>query len=160
MKEGYVFKKVMVLAVGLSLAITGFIPLQGAQAALRPRVIEVQNDPGGELAVRVEEIQRLRASGSQVRIVSGYCNSACTMYLGLPNTCVNRNVSFGFHGPMSQFYGMALPPDDFEYWSGVMASYYPGAIRAWFLSEARYTTVGLIKVSGRELIGLGVRECQ
>ncbi|WP_460273033.1 hypothetical protein [Celeribacter sp. ULVN23_4] len=133
---------------------------QGAFAGQTSRVIEVRNDPGGVLAERVREIERMRASGLQVRIVDGYCNSACTMYLGVPNSCISKNVSFGFHGPMSQFYGMALPPDDFEYWSGVMASYYPRAIQDWFLKEARFTTVGLIKVSGRELIKLGVRECR
>lgn len=132
---------------------------QDAVAGQTSRVIEVRNDPGGILAERVREIERIRASGVQVRIVDGYCNSACTMYLGVPNTCASEKVSFGFHGPMSQFYGMALPPDDFEYWSGVMASYYPRAIQDWFLKEARFTTVGLIKVSGRELIKLGVREC-
>ncbi|WP_417241625.1 hypothetical protein [Celeribacter sp.] len=147
--------KAVIVAVALG---TAQMP-QIAQAAQARSVITIRNDPGGRLDTRINEINRIRQSGAQVRIVGGYCNSACTMYLGLPNTCVSRNVSFGFHGPMSQFYGMALPPDEFEYWSGVMASYYPGAIRSWYLQDARYVTVGLRSVSGRDLIRLGVREC-
>lgn len=151
----------MMQGVGLAVLFASggvFIPQQ-VDAAKARSVLNVRNDPGGELSVRVEQIKAIRAAGTQVRIVGGFCNSACTMYLGLPNTCVSRNVSFGFHGPMSQFYGMALQPDQFEYWSGVMGAYYPRQIRAWYMHEARYTTVGIKKVSGRELIRLGIQEC-
>ncbi|WP_417250034.1 hypothetical protein [Celeribacter sp.] len=129
--------------------------------AAQPRsAMIVRNDPGGRLADRVAQIDRIRASGTAVRIEGGYCNSACTMYLGLPNTCVSRTATFGFHGPMSQFYGMALPPDEFEYWSRVMAAYYPEELRDWYLREARYTTIGMKTVSGQTLIRMGVRECR
>lgn len=148
--------------VGALIALSLIIGLWGQMSeAAQPRsAMIVRNDPGGRLSDRVVEIDRIRSSGTPVRIEGGYCNSACTMYLGLPNTCVSRRASFGFHGPMSQFYGVALPPDQFEYWSQVMASYYPAQLRRWYLREARYTTVGLHKVSGRTLIRMGVRECR
>ncbi len=138
--------------------IIAFLPGR-AYATQTRAVLIIGNDPGGRLETRIKEIKDLRANHTQVRITHGYCNSACTLYLGLRNTCVSRDVSFGFHGPMSQFYGLALPPDAFEYWSGVMAAHYPASIRAWYLSDARYTTVGLRQLSGRELIKRGVREC-
>lgn len=148
--------------VGAVLALTLVFGMSGGpMKAAQPRsALVVRNDPGGKLSERVEQLNRIRLNGTQVRIESGYCNSACTMYLGLPNTCISRNVTFGFHGPMSQFYGMALPPDEFEHWSQVMASYYPSPLRDWYLREARYTTVGLRKVAGRTLIAMGVRECR
>ena len=146
-------------AFAIGVSVVSMTAPDGAMAIQSRGVLVVQNDPGGRLSDRVAQIQQIRASGTQVRITGGYCNSACTMYLGLPNTCISKRVSFGFHGPMSQFYGMALPRDQFEYWSGVMAAHYPSSIRGWFMNEARHTLVGLKTVSGRELVRLGVREC-
>lgn len=114
----------------------------------------VRNDSGGVLDERVTEIAHLRATGEQVRI-GGYCNSACTMYLGLPNACVSPRAVFGFHGPMSQFYGMPLLADEFEHWSRVMASHYPEPIRTWYMQEARYALTDTRDVTGRTLIKLG-----
>ncbi len=147
-------------ALLLGAALTAIQLPQTTQAAQSQSAITIRNDSGGSLQLRINEINRLRQSGTQVRIVGDYCNSACTMYLGLPNTCVSRSVTFGFHGPMSQFYGVALAPDEFEYWSGIMASYYPQAVRSWYMHDARYTLVGLRSVSGSELIRLGVPECR
>ncbi len=119
----------------------------------------VGNDPGGRLDRRVELIRRLRATGTSVRITGAYCNSACTMYLGLPNACVAPTTVFGFHGPSSQIYGVGLAPAEFERWSRVMADHYPSPIRGWFLREARYVIVGMSQVRGSDLIRLGVRSC-
>ncbi|NEX45325.1 hypothetical protein [Pseudotabrizicola algicola] len=121
-------------------------------------VAVIQNDLGGNMEARLQTIARMRASGTRVEI-RGTCASACTMYLGLPNTCVSRGSRLGFHGPQSQYYGISLPPEEFEYWSRVMADHYPGAIRSWFLSEARYTTMDIITLSGAEVIRLGARPC-
>lgn len=147
------------LTLVLAVAVVGSAPLD-LEAAQPKRAITVRNDPGGSLSARVAQINQIRASGTQVRITGGYCNSACTMYLGLPQTCVSRNASFGFHGPMSQFFGVPLPPDQFEYWSQLMASYYPTPLRRWYLNKARYTTTGIEKVPGKTLIQMGVRECR
>ena len=81
------------------------------------------------------------------------------MFLSLPNACVAQSSRLGFHGPQSQFYGVPLPPDDLEYWSRVMADHYPGAIKAWFMQEARRTTTKLITISGTQAIKMGARAC-
>lgn len=103
-------------------------------------------------------IKALRNEWRRVEI-RGQCASACTMYLGLPNTCVTRASQLGFHGPQSQYYGISLRPDQFEYWSHVMASNYPAPIARWFLAEARETTMGLITISGAQAIKMGAQAC-
>lgn len=130
----------------------------GADAA--GRVMVVRNDRGGDVKTRIAEIERLRREGARIELRGKFCASSCTMYLGLPNACVDRNTTFAFHGPSSGLYGIALPDDQFEHWSRVMASYYPQPLRNWFLREGRMVTVGFHKKSGAELIRMGVPECR
>lgn len=124
-----------------------------AQTALIVRV-----DLGGSLEERLSLITALRSDGRRVEI-RGQCASACTLFLGLPNACVTRASQLGFHGPQSQYYGISLPPDQFEYWSRVMASNYPAPIARWFMAEARKTTMGLITISGAQAIQMGAHPC-
>lgn len=140
-------------------ALTAGLILPTALASQSIAPLRVFNDPGGSLPHRVQEVARLRSSGRPVEIRSGYCNSACTLYLGLPSTCIGRQASFGFHGPSSSRYGIALPPRQFNYWSTVMADHYPEPLRGWFMREGRQRVVGLYRITGAELIRLGVREC-
>jgi len=114
----------------------------------------VENDPGGVVATRVARVAALGAR--EVRIV-GWCESACTMYLGAENVCVAREARLAFHGP--SFFGMPLPPRDFEYWSRVIAAHYPAPISEWFMERARHRILGHFTLTGDEVIRLGVREC-
>ena len=116
----------------------------------------VRNDLGGDVGVRANRIRAMADAGQSVEIRGSACYSACTMYLGLPRSCISRNTQFGFHRP--SFYGAALPPDQFEFWSQVIAAHYPPAIKSWYLSQGRYSA-NLQMLSGAQLIGLGVPEC-
>ncbi|NEX45220.1 hypothetical protein [Pseudotabrizicola algicola] len=127
-----------------------------ASAAVPQTIIE--NDPGGSLVDRLTALASLRQTGHRVEIV-GWCASACTLYLGLPGACVRPSARLGFHGPQSQFYGVSLPPDDFEHWSRVMADHYPPQLRAWFMRDARNTTMGVVQITGAQAIQLGARQC-
>ena len=128
-----------------------------AKRALEPLI--VRDDFGGALHTRVIALDNLRKLGQRVEIHGKFCRSACTMYLGLAETCISENVKFGFHGPSSQTYGISLSPVEFERWSQVMASYYPEPIRQWFLRTGRNVTVGFYEITGRELIDIGVPKC-
>lgn len=130
---------------------------QGRSAALP--VIVVRHDPGGAIDVRAREIAILRERRAQVEI-RGDCWSSCTMYLGLPDTCVSRNAVLGFHGPSSPTYGIGLSPAEFEHWSQVMADHYPEALREWFMRTGRMTTTGFQRFRGADLIRLGIRPCR
>lgn len=146
------------LASVLAFAVTGLLFVTAAVQA--QAIMRVGNDHGGSVAERITQINRIRATGTRVEIRDGYCQSACTMYLGLNNVCVGPSARFGFHGPaINARAGLAMMPDEFEYWSQLMANYYPPQLRGWFLSTARYEIFGIIDVSGAELIRLGIPEC-
>jgi hypothetical protein len=136
------------LAAGL-----GLMPIE-AHAA--PGVKVVQSDMGGDVGARANQIEAMRRNGQSVEIRGAACYSACTMYLSLPNSCVSRNTRFGFHRP--SFYGAALAPDKFEFWSRVIAAHYPAPLQSWYMSDGRYSVAPRL-ISGAEIIRMGVPEC-
>ncbi|WP_176846786.1 hypothetical protein [Roseicitreum antarcticum] len=139
--------------------VQGAMSVPGGQTRVaRDGTIIVERDNGGLLIDRIRYLGALRQSGQRVEI-RGQCISACTLYLGLPQTCVSPDTIMGFHGPQSRLYGIALPPADFEYWSRVMADHYPPALKRWFLAEGRNEIMGVRQIRGSELIRLGAREC-
>jgi hypothetical protein len=60
----------------------------------------ISDDQGGRIADYALRVAKLKKSGERVRI-AGRCDSACTLYLGLPTSqiCVAGGASFGFHLP-------------------------------------------------------------
>ncbi|WP_421704865.1 hypothetical protein [Aliiroseovarius sp.] len=136
-----------------------FTAAHAAQSAARgaDRVIVIRNDRGGLVAKRAEQIRQIRRSGQRVEIRGTLCLSSCTMYLGLPGTCVSPNTTFGFHGPSRS--GRRLSPDEFEYWSALIARHYPAALRDWYMETGRMRITSYYRMSGRELIRLGVPAC-
>ena len=112
----------------------------------------IQNDAGGSVSDRVEAMRHT----SGVRI-AGRCHSACTMYLGLPATCVAETARMGFHSPSTRS-GLPLPRAEWERVTRLMADQYPPALRRWYMGVARHST-DLRVLSGREVIRLGARAC-
>lgn len=126
-----------------------------AQAATKV----VDNDRGGSVSDRVNEIKRLRKSGTKIRI-QGFCASACTLYLGLKNqVCVTETATLAFHGPSTATPGLMLPYDDFQRITAQMASYYPEPLRRWYMKEGRNNIEGLYSFTGAQLIEMGTRRC-
>lgn len=117
----------------------------------------LHSDRGGNLQNRITEIAELRAAGVSIEIRSTECLSACTIYLGLPGTCVARHTSLGFHGP--SYYGAPLSKAKFEYWSQIIGTYYPPPLRRWYLRKGRFRLIGYHRLRGKELARLGVRIC-
>ena len=117
----------------------------------------VRNDRGGLLRERISQLAQLRQESRPVEVRGNICFSTCTMYLGLPNTCVSPNTTFGFHGPSS--YGRALDPTTFNNASRIIADHYPPALRTWYMNTARYSLNNLHRVSGSNIIAMGVRAC-
>lgn len=127
----------------------------GAQT---PRYLVVGNDRGGFLHDRLLELENLERNGVQVRIRGRVCFSTCTMFLGLPGTCVDPDTIFGFHGPSRG--GRRLPQKDFDYFSRVMADYYPEPLKSWFMDKGRNRITGVYRIKGSEIIQMGVPACQ
>jgi hypothetical protein len=141
------------------LAVATLIPAVNAPSraeAQQPFV--VGSDRGGYLHDRLAELENLQRNGIQVEIRGRVCYSTCTMFLGLPGTCVDPDTTFGFHGPSRS--GRRLAPEDFDYFSEVMAAYYPEPLKSWFMNTARNRIYGVHKVKGRELIRMGVPACR
>ena len=132
-------------------------PAQESAATSSSAVMIIGNDDGGLVSRRALEISRILSQGTHVEIRGQSCNSSCTMYLGMPDTCVLPQTSFGFHVP--SHYGRQLSARDFEYGSQVIASHYPDPLRSWYLSEGRTRISDYFRISGSELIRLGVRQC-
>lgn len=109
-------------------------------------------DTGGPVAARLDEMRGMDG----VRI-EGTCLSACTLYLGLPETCVLPSARLGFHSPSTRS-GILLPPGEWDRVTRLMAEQYPAPLADWFLREARHHTE-LVPLSGAQAISLGARPC-
>ena len=120
--------------------------------------IIVNNDDGGLLLPRGDLINKYIREGREVRIVGRYCNSACTMFLAVPNLCVSSRTRFGFHGP--SWYGF-IPAEGYAFEAGslFMARHYPEPIRSWYIEHARFIQSGYKFLTGAELIRHGIRSC-
>ena len=118
----------------------------------------IRYDMGGSVEQRIHEVEKLRASGTSVRI-EGTCVSACTLYLGLAKSCVAPNARLGFHGPRTRLVGIPMPRKDFDRQSLRMATYYPGQIRRWFMTEARMITQDYYTITGAQAAAMGARLC-
>ena len=141
----------------LCCAVVGMLSSGSAPVSAQARTaFIVQSDRGGWLSQRSQEIRQMRATGQRVEL-RGICLSACTMYLSLPNTCVARDASLGFHGPSRN--GRRLSKRDFDHWSRVMADNYREPLRSWFMNTGRHRTWGYHTISGAELIRMGYQQC-
>lgn len=147
---GALFLAALILASGV--ANQGF----AQQSASLPALV-IRYDRGGYVLDRLRQISRLRRSGRKVEITGSVCYSSCTMLLGLPQTCISQRTVFGFHGPSAG--GKPLPREEFEYYSRVMARYYPEPLRDWFMREGRFRIHRLFRIRGSRIIAMGIREC-
>lgn len=114
---------------------------------------DITYDLGGSVQDRLEEIKHLDG----VRIV-GLCVSACTMYLGLPKTCVSEKAKLGFHSPQTKIKTPLLKPD-WEQTTQIIAGHYPKALAEWYLKTARFSSE-VTYLSGKEVIKLGATPCK
>ena len=126
-------------------------------APITKLVYVVNNDRGGVVGHRAQEIAKIQTQHQRVEIRGRVCLSSCTMYLGAGNVCVSPGTKFGFHGPTN--HGRPLKPHQFVYWSEVIASYYPARLRDWYMAKGRYRSEGYYTITGAQLIAMGVSRC-
>jgi hypothetical protein len=82
--------------------------------------------------------------------IDGWCASACTAYLGNPNTCVTPSAQFGFHGPSG---GTAA---ENRRVAQTLARHLPPVLRDWYLTKAASLQGNAhIAISGKELVRIG-----
>ncbi|RNF34950.1 hypothetical protein [Paracoccus methylarcula] len=118
-----------------------------AEIRERAKLIDVVNDKGGNVLEMVKLRERLARSGKRVRI-RGYCRSACTMLITMPNACLGPYARIGFHAPRIPNTSI-IPP----YVDQIMGSYYRNGIRQrWFGGWNR--SLNMTVISARDYVRL------
>ncbi|MDQ7262555.1 hypothetical protein NM680_12190 [Paracoccus sp. PS-1] len=122
-------------------------PEAQAQQRGRGEPIVIMNNRGGNVVEAIRYRNRLAASGRPVE-VRGYCRSACTIYITLPNACLGPNATVGFHAP--RLPGTRIIPPIVD---ELMAQYYRnGILQMW---NARWKhSLQMQKISAREYVRL------
>lgn len=113
-----------------------------------PAPVIVTKDVGGLVRDYQAQTAIYRETDREVRVHE--CHSACTLALSLPNVCVYPDSIFKFH----QAYNELTRQTDYGV-SDQLFDAYPAAVRARLGTLTRKFKV----LRGRELIALGVRDC-
>lgn len=92
-------------------------------------------------------------SGELFRI-QGHCQSACTLFLGIKNVCVERSASLLFHAGHDKQRNVS------QKWTNHMLSAYNGRLRSYLVSNHYVETLAFHTISGSDMIDkFGYREC-
>jgi hypothetical protein len=92
-------------------------------------------------------VAKYNLSGEEFRITE-HCQSACTMFLGIRNACVERNAQLLFHAAQNPA-GTAR-----------MAASYNAALRSYLESHGWLSTPQFHAMSGAQVIAFGYRACR
>ncbi|MDT1060267.1 hypothetical protein RM190_00270 [Paracoccus sp. CPCC 101403] len=132
----------------LTLLLTLLSPLTAeAQSSGRGKPIVILNDKGGNVVKTMNHREKLAASGRPVEI-RGYCRSACTMYITMPNACLGPKATVGFHAP--RIPGTKIIPPVVDQ---LMARYYRNGILRKWNAEWKHS-LKMHKISAREYVRL------
>ena len=133
----------------LALSVAVVAPLSSAPAMAKPQggPIVILNNRGGNVMEAIKYREKLARSGRPVE-VRGYCRSACTIYITLPNACLGPGATVGFHAP--RIPGTTIIPPIVDQ---LMAQYYRGGILRKWNSEWKYS-LKIQKISARQYVRL------
>ena len=113
-----------------------------------PAPVIVYKDVGGLVTDYEAQTEQYRRENREVRLHE--CRSACTLALSLPNVCVYPDAKIKFH----QAYNEITREADLGVSAKLFAAY-PAPVQA----RLGYLTREYRVLSGTELIGLGMRNC-
>ena len=102
---------------------------------------------GGRTVEFAQDVEKYRRSGELFRIV-GHCQSACTMFLALPNVCIVPGARLLFHAGAQPIATQR------------MMNSYNGKLRAYLTARGAMDTPVFHAISGRDMISkFGYRRC-
>lgn len=98
--------------------------------AFKQKSVSIFSNSGGSIGKFAMRAAQLRNSQTLVKF-SGSCDSACTLFLGLPSKqmCVKSGAKFRFHAPMH------ANPRAARFAKTYMMRKYPGWVRSWIRSH-------------------------
>lgn len=112
------------------------VPMQSTAAPFYTpnHVVTIRGDRGGVMLKYALRVKKLERRGSLVRL-GGRCDSACTLYLGMPSkqVCLLPGATFRFHKPYGSTKRNNQVAADF------MMRNYPSWVRAWINSKGGLT---------------------
>lgn len=134
--------------------------LISGQALSAQPPLQIAGDKGGQIIKYALKVKKVERSARSVEF-AGSCDSACTLYLSLPNsqTCIMQGASFGFHLP----YGASSSGNKIAL--DYMWRSYPTWVRSWIRSqgglsgnliimEYSFASRHLDKCTDHEVVGL------
>jgi hypothetical protein len=101
---------IMLLALALSMVMLVYM-VTAAHADTGPQIINIQDDPGGNVGEYYRKYQSLSNAGTEIHF-HGMCGSACTMVLFTEFTgikaCADESAIFAFHKPFAEKDGKVI----------------------------------------------------
>lgn len=114
----------------------GYPQISNTARFLKPRVkvVTIRANSGGNVARFAIRTASMRRDGTNVRF-AGRCDSACTLFLGLPRDqmCVSPGAKFRFHAPTARSARTVAKAQRFLY------AKYPGWVRGWIAANGGLT---------------------
>ena len=136
--------------IGLTLTLAACVATTTAppvEAAPPGKPIVIANNRGGNVIEMVQYRNKLAASGRPVEI-RGYCGSACTILITMPNACLAPDGTVGFHAPRIPNTTIIPPLVD-----EIMARFYRNGILDRWNSTWKHS-LKIQKISAREYVRL------
>jgi len=108
---------------------------------------------GGQFARFDPIVSQYNQSGELFRI-EGHCQSACTLFLGIRNVCIDRNATLLFHAGHDRNKNITASS------TAHMLGAYNASLRDYVTSNHHMDTLAFHSISGRDMIQkFGYREC-
>lgn len=120
-----------------------------------------RSDYGGQVDAYQSRLARAISRGKPIRIGPVECDSACTLYLANPRSCVSDGAVFGFHAPW--FGGPDGGIVDHRMVAVFARHYKPGLREAFMAHVHRYgnqAPAPMMRITGRQLAAYGYRLCE
>ena len=147
--------------LGLALLLTGCITTVASdqptrQTASRPlapvqqKPVVIANNRGGNVMAAIQRRNQLERWGGPVEI-RGYCGSACTLFITMPNACLGPRATVGFHAP--RLPGTTIIPPGVD---DIMGNYYRGGIKARWNAQWRHS-LEIQRITAAEYVRLDPR---
>ena len=125
--------------IGMFMALTNAEAAPAVQNAvpqiLQQDTVQIAEDSGGEIIQYLLKQAQFRESQTRLQF-TGRCDSACTLYLGLPQgqLCVTQDAYFRFHLPIADDQQTVRDAER------ILLKKYPAWVKSWIKANHGLTT--------------------